>query len=32
VQALLQIALPVAAFALAAWLPHGLARHRKGLR
>lgn len=32
VQALLQIALPVAAFALAAWIPHWLARHRKGLR
>ncbi len=32
VQALLQIALPLAAFALAAWIPHWLARHRKGLR
>lgn len=32
VQALLQIALPVAAFALAAWIPTCLGRHRKGLR
>lgn len=32
VQALLQIALPVAAFAMAAWIPTWLARHRKGLR
>ncbi|MDI1246888.1 MAG: ABC transporter permease [Rhodoferax sp.] len=32
VQALLQIALPVAAFALAAWMPYWLGRHRKGLR
>ena len=32
VQALLQIALPVAAFALAAWIPTWLGRHRKGLR
>ncbi|MDD2918540.1 ABC transporter permease subunit [Rhodoferax sp.] len=32
VQALLQIALPVAAFAMAAWMPYWLARHRKGLR
>ncbi len=32
VQALLQIALPVAAFGLAALLPHWLSRHRKGLR
>jgi putative thiamine transport system permease protein len=32
VQALLQIALPMAAFALAALIPTWLARHRKGLR
>ena len=32
VQALLQIALPVAAFALAAFIPFWLGRHRKGLR
>lgn len=32
VQALLQIALPIAAFALAALLPHWVGRHRKGLR
>jgi len=32
VQALLQIGLPLAAFAIAAWIPHWLARHRKGLR
>jgi putative thiamine transport system permease protein len=32
VQALLQVALPLAAFALAAWLPAWLSRHRRGLR
>jgi putative thiamine transport system permease protein len=32
VQALLQIALPMAAFALAALLPYWVGRHRKGLR
>lgn len=32
VQALLQIALPLAAFALAALLPYWASRHRKGLR
>lgn len=32
VQALLQIALPLAAFALAAWLPAWVGRNRRGLR
>jgi putative thiamine transport system permease protein len=32
VQALLQIALPMAAFALTALLPYCVGRHRKGLR
>lgn len=32
VQALLQIALPMAAFAMAALIPYWLGRHRKGLR
>jgi putative thiamine transport system permease protein len=32
VQALLQIALPMAAFGLAAYLPYWLGRHRKGLQ
>lgn len=32
VQALLQVLLPLAAFGLAAWLPHWVGKHRRGLR